>query len=44
MDIHTRIVLAIVQAKTTFVGDLHHYISSLLNTRDTRDLTNDCNS
>ena len=29
---YMRVVLAIVQAKTNFVGDLHHYISSLLNT------------
>ena len=41
---YTRVVLAIVQAKTTFVSDLHHYISSLLNTRGTQDLTNGCNS
>ena len=41
---YTHVVLAMVQAKTTFVGDLHHYISSLLNTRGTRDLTNGCNS
>ena len=41
---YTRVVLAIVQAKTTFVGDLHRYISSLFNTRGTRDLTNGCNS
>ena len=41
---YTCVVLAIAQAKTTFVGDLHHYISSLLNIRGTRDLTNGCNS
>ena len=41
---NTRVVLAIIQAKTTFVGDLHHYFSSLLNTRGTQDLTNGHNS
>ena len=41
---YTHVVLAIVQAKTTFVGNLHHYISSLLNTQGTQDLTNGCNS
>ena len=29
------IVLAILQAETTFVGDFLRYISPLLNTRDT---------
>ena len=37
-------VLAMVQATTTFVSNLHHNMSSLLNTRGTRDLTNGCSS
>ena len=38
------IVLAILQAETTFVGDFLRYISPLLNTRDTRNLTKGRNS
>ena len=38
-DIRIPIVLAILQAETTFVGDFLRYISPLLNTRDTQNLT-----
>ena len=38
------IVLAILQAETTFVSDFLCYISPLLNTRDTQNLTKGRNS
>ena len=36
---YTRVILAILLAKTTFIGNFLHYISSLFNTSDTRDPT-----